>query len=519
MVSSFRHFLCGCVLIAASTTVFAASAGHRSPASATERTTVAAAPTPAAETATETTTGTPAQEKTTKGYRIAAPKDETAPVPLQGQLLPSIQYAVQDIFFLSPPQFPPILNNATTIHEGQAILAVPLLRRYAISEAGDVDLSYRLTVLQPDGGIEEMPEPMTIFKGKITNPETLIFPTANIPAFKTGKTQSPGTYTLRLDIRDAISKEHITLEQAIEVIPYEVPALPEDFDSDKWMERYYQSPQPELALPALYAMMENISNERLDSVTPPMLGFYNQVLADNPWLLPHFSVKLEEALGRSRKGGEVNNADILLGLILSFHLRKAETRPETISETIWLETESNRQFDWGYTDPYATPYIYYPHQLDYLWGQFMANGAYRPVYRLLEALLQDTEAAAEAAPQSVRKLPPEQQSTLREAVRQATRWSLISNARQHRQILAYLIGILLNERNGLSQEDREQLRLVLAVATRPQTDEQPQADTPRSESAETHEQTQEGAQPKPEHQPKPEQQPAPPTPPKTGEPA
>lgn len=519
MVPFLRPLLCGSALVAASATAFAMFAASALPAAAVEQAAAApasftfadaqapsiaadvaateaataatvadrsvnpgspppveaAASEPTAAKTKETATTAAPRKRGARAYRIAAPKAETAPAPLEGQLLPSIQYAVQDIFFLSPPQFPPILDDTTTIYEGQAILAVPILRRYAVSEAGEVDLSYKLTVLQPNGETEVLPEPMTIFKGKIADSETLIFPTGNIPAFKTGEDQPPGTYALQVEVHDQISNERITLEQPIEVIPYAVPPLPEDFDSNKWTERYYQNPQPELALPALYALMENIDSDRLDSITPPMLGFYNQLLTDNPWLLPHFSQKLEEALKRSRHGEPVNNADIILGLVLSFHLRTAQTRPEMISENIWLETESNRQFDWDYTDPYATQYIYYPHQLDYLWGQFMASGAYRPVYRLLQALLQDSDAAIEAAPPSVRELAPGQQTALREAVQQAAQWSLMSNTRQHRQVLAYLLGILLNERNDLSQENREQLRLMLAVATRPESSEQPQA--------------------------------------------
>lgn len=461
MVSLLRNCLLGGILLFAGSVVFANPNHTRRPAKS------AASAEKATAGAEKTATNTDA----TKPYRIVSLEKEGKAAPLEGMLLTSIQYAVQDMYFYSPPQFPPQLNTTTRIYEGQWIMPVPVVGSYAVSNEGQIDVRYALDVIEPSGEIEQGPQDNVLFAGQAHEKPVLLFPTGGLGLFYTGENQGPGTYTLRVSVHDRISDEKLLLEQAIEVSPYTVPPFPEDAEPDAWLSNYYRSPQPGFALPALTAMMQDVGNDRIDSITASMLGFYNRLLTDNRWLLPYFSKQLEEALDRAQNGGQISTADIMLGLVVSFHLRSLETRPESVSERIWLETETNRQFDWSYLEP-SGEYIHYPQQLDYLWGQFFASGSYQPIHRLLEALFQDQEAAAATAPESLAGLRSEQREALREAVHKATQWSLASNARQHRLVMGYLVGTLINNEETLSEQNRKQLQFVLALAIHSGKEEQ-----------------------------------------------
>lgn len=402
-----------------------------------------------------------------------AARDRVAGVEasLQAVLLLSTQYAVQDMYFFSPPQFPPRLQTADTLYVGQSALLVPIVRRYAVSEAGEMDVRYKPTSVLPDGTIEDDLGEVSLYTGKAPEGGALLFPTRGLDAFYAGEDQGLGTFILRAQITDYTSGESLTLEQPVTVIAYEVPVLPEDFDANNWMLHYYAAPSPELALPALFALMANADADQLNRTTAPLLGFYDRILADNSWLLPHFSSRLEDSLNKVSEGTAPTAADIMLGLVLSFHLREATERPEQISERIWMETESNRLYDWASIDPGSSNYIHYPQQLDYLWGQFFASGAYPPVRRLLGILFQDEAAAAAAAPQALQKLSQEQRDTLQQAVLAAARWSLMNNAIRHRLTLAYLFGIFFNEHSGLSPEEREELHRLLSATLQAQRSE------------------------------------------------
>lgn len=427
------------------------------------------------------TEGTKSASAKGGGYRISSPSDEQSPSPLEAMLLLTTQYAVQEIYFFSPSQMPPRLTTTSEIYEGQSLLIVPIVRRYAISDAGQVDVRYSPISILPNGEVEEAVGEITLYAGEAPQEGMLLFPREALSGFYTGKDQGPGVYTIKVDIRDEISGATQTLEREITVVPYEIPALPEGFNANNWIVYYHTKPEPELALPALFAIMEGVEADRINAVSGSLLGFYNQVLSDNPWLLPHFSKRLEEALDRVNNGAPPTSADVMLGLVLSFHLRQMQEKPAEISERIWLETESNRSFDWSYINAGPSEFIHYPQQLDYQWGQFFASGSVVPIYRLVEVLFQDKEAAEKAVPQSIANLKAEHQQALAEAVLRAAQWSLRANALQHRLVRAYLLGIAFNEANDLSPENRKELQAMFAAIIETLKEKQEEAQQQRQQ--------------------------------------
>lgn len=393
----------------------------------------------------------------------AQDKKVTAAQPEQEELhtvlLTTLQYAVADFWHRSPPQFPPSINVASTVYHDQKLVVLPMVGKYTIGPEGEIDVSCSMEIVYPGGKVQPLVSDMTLFKDKRLAVLGPLFPDQLL--FLGAEAEDPeGTYTLRLTVTDNISKQTMTTEKTFLLASYTVPALPEDFNADVWFRDYYRHPQPQLALPALYAILGKIPADRLDNVLPPVLGFYNNLLAENTWLLPFFSTRLEQALDTANNGGQITSADIALGLLLSYHMRSMDEKPAGISDRIWLETEPNRCHDWRMSDPLAGEHITLPGQLDSLWGEFLATGSYAPVRRLVSATVQREISVAEL-PASMAHLTPEQLQILSKAVADAAVWSITSNAKQHRLVHAYLSGMIFFKAD-LTAAERENVIKILA---------------------------------------------------------
>lgn len=217
------------------------------------------------------------------------------------------------------------------------------------------------------------------------------------------------------------------------------PALAEGFDPQNWLTHYYLQPTPDLALPALRELHLQLPADKRPGALPPLLGFYDQVLRDNPRLLPAFAARLADA--------DPDEA-FLLSLVLGFHFRHAsDAKPAELDDAAWDRLADFRAYDWP-SDPDAP--LTDITQLDALWGRFFAAGRYADLQTLLAPLAHHADLGAaerwqketRAAPVpgadlngALADAPPE---VKRDLLLRSTLWSLRSNAGQHPLVRTYL---------------------------------------------------------------------------------
>ncbi len=354
-------------------------------------------------------------------------EEKPATAALEAVVLPTVQYAHEDIWNHTPSGAPLALAATDRIAPEQRLDLLVIARRYQRDPEGRARLTYRFTLHSPNGETTQS-APELLLGDQIPAAEgALIFP-REIVSFHTSLSDPDGEYQLVFEIRDHISGR--TLEQRITLCVDDSNAplpLPRDFNPSEFLSRYYTAPQPRFALAAVTAFSRPPARiHKADSVGT-ILGFYEQILADNPWLIPQFTARLiETSDARERR---------LLTLILAF----AHPDDRSLGE---LSVFQRQALAVARREPLPTPSSQ-PRtggQLDVLWGRFFASGRFAPILDLVSIAESYASSATNVAHLKQSGKQPDNALALEATLHEMAAWSLGSNAHQPlvRAYLSYL---------------------------------------------------------------------------------
>ncbi len=262
------------------------------------------------------------------------------------------------------------------------------------------------------------------FDGKVeSNKQFLLFQTR--PEIALDQNFPPKYYDLKIYLIDEITGKTNTIQRAVKLEKF----LWEDTirnsnDLDDWMFKYYQKPKPEKMFSAFVYFLRQMDFENEAGYGNAMY-FFKEVLNNSPFLLSH----LVKAYGQETDKDIKDNLFLLIGYsncsIEQYkHLFRAE-------EMIRFEEIRN--------NPLVEPFdgaIEHPQTLDFLWCRFFANGRFENIEKITEAL--------EYGIPTQYKSIPQQDVSLQQAIYQAAKWSLKSNAETHEFVKIYSIYLLEN---------------------------------------------------------------------------
>jgi hypothetical protein len=355
------------------------------------------------------------------------PATPAAPPPAF-TVVASVQYAHNEIYFHTPAGITPVLANTREIAPGQRVDFLVIVPHANLDAEGRADVTYDLTVRYPDGRSQTLAGNPVAAKRKV-RPNTLLFPQA-IRGFLTGPRDPFGEYSFEFTVHDRVSGASSTQSVGIHVTDSNRPLpLPDNFVPDDWLSQYYLRPEPRLALPALEAISGNAAvMEKGVAGLGIVLGFYGQVLADSPWLLPWFKQWYVAA--------DEGNERHLLGLVLADAARR---NPAAIADLPLQIQKSLAAIGRELPLPPA-PAPENAAQLDALWGRFYGSGRFGPVADLVSvvgAYLPYGEQLDASKKAGVAKMPP--LDVAKGALANSTLWSLRLNAHQHKLVHDYLL--------------------------------------------------------------------------------
>lgn len=360
----------------------------------------------------------------------SAQSTNTPPESLHAHVLPTVQYAHNEIWNHTPSGIRPELATTDTIAPGQRLDLLILVGGYQTGENGRAHVTSRLTIHRPDDTTLDPPPELLITDSAPPGPDALLFP-AQIGAFVTEPGDQTGDYRFTFTVHDHVSGSTLEKSAVVTVSASNEPlAPPPDFDLTKFMANYYSRPNPRLALPALVAFSHTEFAQRKAEAQGAILGFYERILADNPWLLPQFEHHLTTTTdARERR---------LFALALAF-AQPAEKAFNDLPRTARHALAAARRERLPFPDPKPTT----GGQLDVHWGRFMASGRFSPIADLVTVVRNYAPSAVKAPAQKEGSSSnPPTPSEQREAIFFRTAlWSLGSNARQHPIVRAYLIGL------------------------------------------------------------------------------
>ena len=203
-----------------------------------------------------------------------------------------------------------------------------------------------------------------------------------------------------------------------------------------WITYYYSNPEPHRVAEAIRAASSH-GFMKNGQKAPPFIGFIAGVMSKNPSMAQSLAEQLTSL-------PEVDQPVLILGVWYSAY---PEAKPllERLTESMPKHKEMiDHLLANGRPSLLDLPLEQGPWVLDALWGNFMATGDNAPVARIISAL----------AWISVRGDAP------RLLVGGAARWSLISNAIQHRPVMT----ACRNEVESQPKEVAKVLREVIAEA-------------------------------------------------------
>lgn len=373
------------------------------------------------------------------GFTVVAQE----PSALDFAVLPSVQYAHEDIYWRTPSGRGPEFAATRELARGQRLDILVLPRDCAIDGEGMVDVVYDLLIRRPDGSQLEPSVGLEVALRRKASPGMILFP-RQIVRFTTGPDDLSGEYQFEVTVHDKVAGRSATKTVAVQVGGTNEPLpLPQDFDSSRWLTTYYLNPTPRFAIPAFAAMsrIPQIANRAVGG-QGALLGFYEQLLADNPWLLPQMKAHLATVTDEAERR--------LVSMVLAYVLRDDREFRSPLPPAV------RRQIPVPSAEPMSGG------QLDLQWGRFFAGGRFEPIAALAgvaEAYLPH-RGELERFRQLERKPNPPPPEVMKDAILGSAIWSLGSNAYQHKRVRDYLTGIM--EAEDTSEVMERVLREVLA---------------------------------------------------------
>lgn len=377
---------------------------------------------------------------------------------LQVMLMPTIQYAHADIWNRTPNGRGPAFAAANQVVRGQPVHLVVSAALFATDPERMAEVTYRIRSVRPDGRDGAGTGDLKLIPRMVIEDSRLIRLAAEQSAWSFDADDPSGTWRLILEAKDRVGGRTVRVEQPITLCDDDLvrEALPAGTDLGRWLMNYHFRPTPHQLLGALQLAAGPPpagARPRRDVENGAWLGFFEQVLADNPWLLPHLTARLEASGGREQE---------LLATSIAYAERDDHRFHTSLGGKAREVFMRHRLQNWPVPDPAPTKAV----QLDVLWGRFFASGRYAPI-RDLAALL--AYHPFRDAPDEFKKhtgkpatLPVEVTKGL---VFRALVWSLGSNIQRDKVVRDYCEGILL--RQELPETEQGWLASIFRKAVEP----------------------------------------------------
>ena len=363
---------------------------------------------------------------------------DTAAAGLDVILLPTIQYAHQDIWTRTPNGRGPANTGVGRVVRGQPVHILVFAARFATDAGQTAEVDYRLSFVRPDGSAGFAQDGLRLVSRAPVKEPRSVHKAVELATFVATQADPLGTWRVVVEATDRIGHVTVRREQTFDVVDDEVltEPLPSGFDQGRWLMGYHFKPMPQQVPAAIKFIAEHPpagAKPRDDAENGALLGFFEQVLADNPWLLPHLLTQLDRADGRERA---------LLSTLLAFAKRDDPAFPDSLPEALRVSIKEHQLVRWPVPDKEPLRGT----QLDVLWGRFFASGRYEPIRALVAVLAYHPHKDVLEEYKKLKKKPAKPPVELyKSAVFKAAAWSLQSNIQQDKVVRDYCEGILLRK--------------------------------------------------------------------------
>lgn len=194
---------------------------------------------------------------------------------------------------------------------------------------------------------------------------------------------------------------------------------PDEFS--EWVMNYYKKPEPNLIVPLIKKSSESGVFSDVQNIGPPLFGFIAGALKKNPELTEIFAKDLSTL-------DEKQYSIILIGIWYA----DVPNSKNVIETSLKDHPNIKNKYEFLSTNPVSllsVPARRGPWVLDAMWGYFFATGEDDPIIKIISVL----PWIDESKESEIISMGEEGLNLMTTAG--AAKWSLISNARQHKRVL------------------------------------------------------------------------------------
>ena len=299
---------------------------------------------------------------------------------LKALLMPSTMDGELDAWFRMPRN---ALAHITTIKKarfGEKFSLFPMIENAAVKD-GKFSLKYSITAVAPDGAELDIVENAAFGGSKPSKAAAVVCP--DIIDLRFDKRYQGGRYVFRLSVSDEISGEKTSGESAVELEAWNPPEPVKGADVlDSMFRTFHTKPSADL----LYAMFFSRDLDFEDARSPyrlnfTILGFFKAGFLKYDFLM-------EEIMANFAKFDSADRNKIIL-------ISRAVGKPPILDSLLSPEEQKYQKslFAAEIPNPYEEWHnMLAPVQIDMLWGEFYATGAYKPLRRIMNPLMNAKEA-------------------------------------------------------------------------------------------------------------------------------
>lgn len=311
----------------------------------------------------------------------AAPQAQSKRDAFAAMLYVSIQDPSMEWWFNVPANAAPHISELKKIFFNQEFSLFPFANNAKVKD-GKFEMSYTITMQSPDGKSTDLVRDAKFDGTKVS--DDIIVACPDVIDFKLDRRFPEGLYKFKMSATDKISGETSEYENHIRLTEWSAPAT---FADKKLVAEYVRAyslqPSPDILYSIVFSNDFDLEQKGApNSLNYTYLGFIKAAFKKNMFLLSQIRDTFKSM-------SDINRAKFILILAL--------LDAEAVDETQLTEVEKQYQKKirtfkmpnpYGKWDPFLGAA-----QIDMLWGEFFANGTYRPIRRILNILSHAKDAA------------------------------------------------------------------------------------------------------------------------------
>jgi hypothetical protein len=307
---------------------------------------------------------------------------------------------------------------------------------------GSVDVTCDIKISRPNNITSEN-SGLKGFSGKLMGPPTNTFLTETVIRFVGESTDPLGEWVIDINVHDNIRQVTVPLRSKFTLLPAEIAREPlmSEKELNEWMTYYYLHPTPE-KIPQAVQSMQQMGYLKKESAGAPITSFLSLIFRSSSTAIEssltdfsNYSPSEQQILLRALWLASTKQSKMHLQKLLAVQDSKGVNDNADLLNSYPPEIEKL---------PIESPYI-----LDMLWGAFMATGDDKYIIQVISVLPYSTIKG----------------NIARLLVGGSARWSLTSNATQHKRVL----DICMSQLEKQPQEVKEILSEVISEATKERT--------------------------------------------------